>query len=143
MDRESEKTKTQLLSELESIQGLLLDDIPLLNEVIERVSAPEETTPSDVSNSEQAPPLRPHESKPTESKARGENPFLPQHIRERLKGYQVQEPTNTAEPRTYLRQQDLIDELVRSVMPRLETELRLKLATLSRDTLQQMLDESD
>ncbi|MCP8898754.1 hypothetical protein [Gilvimarinus xylanilyticus] len=142
MDRESEKTKTQLLSELESIQGLLLDDIPLLNEVIERVPETDNPSPWQGTDNEQNQ-TPPQESKPFTAKARGENPFLPQHIRERLKGYQGQESTAAAEANTHPRQQDLIDELVRSVMPQLEAELRLKLAALSHDSLQQLLHESD
>ncbi len=183
MDREKEKTKTELLSELESIQGLLLDDIPLLNEVINKTeagvklnksakphvlhSAPslqgseEEnyeldlgSAPSDGSEnnltmeSQQALfslhgydadiPQSKTNAQTTTIKAVGENPFLPQHIRERLKGNRAAEfAPNATDPIDS--QSALIEELINSVMPQLEAQLRLKLTNMTDEQLQQLL----
>ncbi|WP_020209372.1 hypothetical protein [Gilvimarinus chinensis] len=193
MDREKEKTKTELLNELESIQGLLLDDIPLLNEVIEKTEArisletpsknntdysdadrqgseeenfeldlstdvyPQSSMPpkvsetnkkSDIAESQQTlfhppqnetPDTYNHPSSlPSTSKAMGENPFLPQHIRERLKGNRAAEfalsPNSPVDT-----QSELIDELINSVMPQLEAQLRLKLSGMTEEQLQQLL----
>ncbi|UTF60891.1 hypothetical protein [Gilvimarinus sp. DA14] len=196
MDREKEQTKTELLSELESIQGLLLDDIPLLNEVIDKaetgtrvqVSSATDAQPyssESVQGSEEqnyeldlgtAPTLTPQQDSPdygdqpatnprpestldnqqplfalaqssvdssrephtASTKAMGENPFLPQHIRERLKGNRAAEFSQLSASQA-MSQNALVEELIQSVMPQLEAQLRLKLSSMTEDQLQHLL----
>ncbi|MDO3382687.1 hypothetical protein [Gilvimarinus algae] len=234
MDREREKTKSELLNELESIQGLLDDDIPLLNQVIDKLdhSNPQQsaasalrehfseedlqslqsaydalaggssTTAGDTTPASEpplrheeenyeldlgslpthtpeppAPPLEALTPKPqansplpgqrplfqapapggepanqtnTGSQQRepdagsttntAENPFLPQHIRDRLRGNRAGEFAAQSIPAYYSRQQ-LVDELIDTVMGQLETNLRLKLAVMSEQELRALLKD--
>lgn len=94
------------------------------------------------------------------AKPMGENPFLPQHIRERLHGNNppplfasetARKIATTSKPMTQLgntqprfssarptnSQQELIDSIVAKVLPEIEQELRQRLESMSRT----MLDE--
>ncbi|MDO3386301.1 hypothetical protein QWI17_10670 [Gilvimarinus sp. SDUM040013] len=75
------------------------------------------------------------------AKATGENPFLPQHIRARLRGNRAGDFAlqDTIQPREYTRGQ-LVNELIDSVMPDIEDTLRLKLAAMSDEQIKKLLD---
>lgn len=205
MGNDKSKTKSAMLSELESIKGLLLedDDIPILQEVIEPQVAdlpdplePDITLASRIiveqqqdffvadddeldtgedlldslddleektgqlTQNKSADINKPSASRPNLTKASGENPFLPEHIRARLHGnnpppsfaaatarkiagsarpvtqlgnLQAREPAN----RSANMQQDIIDSIVARMMPEMEKELRQRLEALSKA----MLDE--
>lgn len=82
-------TKDTLLDELESIKGLLDDEdaIPVLREVIESIEPLENSEPRQPSlfrSADTSPASRKRSSGVT--RASGENPFLPAHIRARLHG---------------------------------------------------------
>jgi hypothetical protein len=87
------------------------------------------------------------------AKASGENPFLPQHIRERLHGnnppplfeYEtakkiISSTKNIAhkmnKPRQYL-----VEEVMLSMMPQIEIELRHRLFAMSVEDLEKLLNE--
>jgi hypothetical protein len=226
MGEDKAKTKSAMLSELESIKGLLLedDDIPILQEVIEQQSASEsEASDADledlhfdeapsapsVATSVAAEPVTSaarviveqqqdffssiHDAdtaeelldslddleaktarittqktafensktgRPSLAKPMGENPFLPQHIRDRLHGNNppplfasetARKIATTSKPLTQLgntqsrfaghrptnSQQELIDSIVAKVLPEIEKELRQRLESMNRN----MLDE--
>lgn len=211
------KTKAEILQELESIKGLLLeeDDIPILqdmedeDEILDEhldeeyhleppllVTRHESVLPGQGSLFEEpksavakiAGQLNTHKTNPSHSalphstipeqkkpgfaaqlnnaqtnttdhrpltKASGENPFLPQHIRERLHGnnppplfeYEtakkilsstkniVQKPNK---PRQYL-----VEEVMLSMMPQIERELRHRLFAMSVEDLEKLLNDED
>lgn len=232
------KTKAAMLTELESIKGLLLeeDDIPILQEVIEQQAArtpsqqefktqelkiqeqqaiaknlaeakiireeqqdffsspiytsthtdfdldeANEDYPLDSANEllDTLSDLEKHTeevtanklfdaqkstlARPSLAKATGENPFLPQHIRERLHGNNppplfieetAKKIASTSTPsrqlgntfsfgatshatKTNHYQQDIIDSIIDKMMPDIERELRTRLETLTKA----MLDE--
>lgn len=209
------KTKAEILQELESIKGLLLeeDDIPILQDmegedetldeefhpeppmlvtrhesvlpgqtslfdesilaVTKTAYQPNKTTPTHHENTTR-PPITEHEHKkpglashlgnthsaaPTDNrplaKASGENPFLPQHIRERLHGnnppplfeYEtakkiISSTKNIAhkinKPRQYL-----VEEVMLSMMPQIEIELRHRLFAMSVEDLEKLLNEDE
>jgi len=157
--------KNALLDELESIKGLLdeqdpeplpdLDQIPVLREVIESIEPLPENRPHQ-------PPLFPETgtkpqriSRPVQAK--GENPFLPPHIRARLQGSQPtpDEPEATAHtetapkvPAEAVKQKNnrpaspsattrssLIDALVDEFRPQLEARLRARLESMTEEQL--------
>lgn len=195
------KTKTEMLQELESIKGLLLenDDIPLLQEV-EIAHQPVSISPAstnstaatlDVKTQElQTNPLshtqtslfddEPNVATPAyqdESpqdqpapktqdpkyaavtrqpiKAAGENPFLPQHIRERLHGNnppplfahetarKIMNATKSMQPKTQRPRQQLIDDVINSMLPQVESELRHRLFAMSTDELESLLKNQE
>jgi hypothetical protein len=89
------------------------------------------------------------------AKASGENPFLPQHIRERLHGnnppplfeYEaakkiISSTKNIAhkinKPRQYL-----VEEVMLSMMPQIEIELRHRLFAMSVEDLEKLLNEDE
>lgn len=229
MGENKAKTKSAMLSELESIKGLLLedDDIPILQEVIDHhaddrttdfhqdqdtdfdedlhFDEPEPTPAARMLNEQgnktsarviveqqqdffssiqdadtaeelldslddleaktsritaqksQADLLK--SNRPQLAKPLGENPFLPQHIRERLHGNnppplfasetarkiatssrpitQLGSTQSRLSSRTGNPQQELIDSIVTKVMPEIEKELRQRLESMTRN----MLDE--
>lgn len=202
------KTKAEILQELESIKGLLLeeDDIPILQTVDEDLSAPllqdmlapeplpqaivppvhtthpsvlpgqtslfgDEETPQPTAIKEpKAPPVEspapptpsPYttKTKPVSTafarpltKASGENPFLPQHIRDRLRGNnppplfefeaakKIVSATRGLVSPTPKTRQGLINEVIASIMPQVEIELRHKLLTLSTEDLEKLLND--
>ena len=162
--------KNALLNELESIKGLLdeqdteplpgLDQIPVLREVIESIEPLPEDRPHQ-------PPLFPEaNTKPPRSgrpvQAKGENPFLPPHIRARLQGNQptphwteATEQTETEQTETATRpaagagqqsdnrptpesanaRSELIEALVDECRPLLETRLRARLEAMTDEQL--------
>jgi len=158
--------KNELLSELESIKGLLneqdtesmpdVDQIPVLREVIESI----EPVPDDRPHQ---PPLFPEtNTKPQRSsrpvQAKGENPFLPPHIRARLQGNQPSphwaEPTEQAEetatrapagagkksdnrpaPQSSTARSELIEALVEELRPLLEARLKARLEAMTDEQL--------
>ena len=199
------KTKAEILQELESIKGLLLeeDDIPILqdSEVIEDESFNKPASPYTRHESvlpgqgslfgEQGPsfknsyanhtipdftaahisstvdPKHPNfasslnnsnnhssTSRPL-AKAAGENPFLPQHIRERLHGnnppplfeYETAKKIISATKSTSHKvgkpRQHLIDDVIRSMMPQIESELRHRLFAMDVEDLERLLNEDD
>lgn len=86
------------------------------------------------------------------TRAQGENPFLPQHIRARLHGNRPMPSFELAKPEPVTlkpeetpppnSRQALVDALVDATLPRLERELREKLASMSQETLKRLLNES-
>lgn len=207
------KTKAEILQELESIKGLLLeeDNIPILqdSEIIDeepigqavsetkRPVSPYTThgsvlpgqgslfgeVPHAITNTysnihKQDQQTTTHNSTPEpehkkhgfashlnnpahqqtprpQVKATGENPFLPQHIRERLHGNnppplfeyeaakKIINATKTIAPQTGKQRQQLVDELIKSVMPQVEHELRHRLFAMSVEDLEKLLNEAD
>jgi hypothetical protein len=96
----------------------------------------------------------PQYSRP-QPKATGENPFLPQHIRERLHGnnppplfeYEAAKkiinatkntPTQFNKPRKHL-----VDEVIKSLMPQIESELRHRLFAMSVEELEKILNDNE
>lgn len=213
------KTKTEMLQELESIKGLLLenDDIPLLQEVDvshhQAVPVPQPVTvpqpasmppiasssaqplattndltaqdsqvnplshtqtslfddePSGDSSltatatthlSQNQPATKAQDQKYATSprqptKAAGENPFLPQHIRERLHGNnppplfahetarKIMNATKTMQPKSQRPRQQLIDDVINSMLPQVESELRHRLFAMSIDELESLLNNN-
>lgn len=204
------KTKAEILQELESIKGLLLedDDIPILqdmegeDEVLDEefhaeppllinrhdsvipgqgslfdepksavakiaeqlgaatkshepfASLQDEKKTSFTSHLGTNQPAATGEHRPL-AKASGENPFLPQHIRERLHGnnppplfeYEaakkiISSTKNIAhkinKPRQYL-----VEEVMLSMMPQIEIELRHRLFAMSVDDLEKLLNDDE
>ena len=89
------------------------------------------------------------------AKASGENPFLPQHIRERLHGnnppplfeYETAKKIirstkniahKTSKPRQYL-----VEEVMLSMMPQIEIELRHRLFAMSVEDLERLLNDDE
>ncbi len=180
---QTRKTKTAILRELESIQGLLNenpsspldDDIPTLEEVVVEDANPgERTTPGATQKyrpegrdmralEEAAEALRrePDGEKPRATqpslfespgangspvlgRGRGENPFLPQHIRERLASNRPprsnqQAPQAKPEPSPVPSRRQLIDELLDTFVPELTSGLRKRLEQLTDEQLQALL----
>ena len=209
------KTKAEILQELESIKGLLLeeDDIPILqemegeDEILNEEFDPEPPLLNNLHESvlpgqgslfdepksaltkiadqlnTSAPLLADpgtHHSAATQehkkpgfaahpggthtgthsdhrplAKASGENPFLPQHIRERLHGnnppplfeYETAKKIinsskniahKTNKPRQYL-----VEEVMLSMMPQIERELRHRLFAMSVEDLEKLLNEDE
>lgn len=142
-------TKDTLLDELESIKGLLQDedDIPILSEVIEAIEplpAGASHQASLFSNGPQTPTRSPNRRPASITKASGENPFLPAHIRERLQGNRppplVDELTPEAIPEpTALTREALIQEVLEESLAELEEKLRERLQTLTEEQLQTLL----
>lgn len=204
------KTKAEILQELESIKGLLLeeDDIPILqdmegeDEILDEEFHPEPPVLTnrhesvlpgqgslfdepkstltkiagqlDTTTKPHEPPssLQDHKKHGFAShlgtthsgahtdhrplaKASGENPFLPQHIRERLHGnnppplfeYEtakkiISSTKNIAhkinKPRQYL-----VEEVMLSIMPQIEIELRHRLFAMSVEDLEKLLNEDE
>lgn len=192
------KTKTEMLQELESIKGLLLenDDIPLLQEVEvahQPVSTPLSAATTVLETKASEPPSKPlshtqtslfddesaSHSTVTAStssydlsapktpeqpytaamrqpvKAAGENPFLPQHIRERLHGNnppplfanvtarKIMNATKSMQPKNQRPRQQLIDEVITSMLPQIESELRHRLFAMSTDELESLLKNQE
>jgi len=198
------KTKAEILQELESIKGLLLeeDNIPILqdmedeDEVLDEEFHPEPPVliaqhesvlpgqsslfddpkpaatkiaralnASTPASQEQRNPgfsaylgvttTSAHTDNRPLAKASGENPFLPQHIRERLHGnnppplfeYEtakkiISSTKNIAhkinKPRQYL-----VEEVMLSMMPQIERELRHRLFSMSVEDLEKLLNEEE
>jgi hypothetical protein len=191
------KTKAEILQELESIKGLLLeeDDIPILQDMegedeflddefhqeppvliarhesvlpgqgslfdepksaVAKI-AQQLNTSAPASQEYKTPRAQPNtitDSRPL-AKASGENPFLPQHIRERLHGnnppplfeYETAKkiisstknsPLKTNKPRQYL-----VEEVMLSMMPQIERELRHRLFAMSVEDLEKLLNEEE
>ncbi len=167
MPQNPQKTRGEILSELESIKGLLLeeDDIPILQEVDHLASIKQ---PLSQSPNKPAQPggtqtsifdeidkipliteiatLEP--TKPPMPKAIGENPFLPQHIRERLHGnnpppiFDFDMPQKTPSGLTSKahteNRHDLVNNLINRYLPQIEQELRLKLLAMTEDELKKL-----
>lgn len=166
-------TKDTLLEELESIKGLLLepeDDIPVLHEVIESIEPLEQGAPRQSSlftTNIPAGRTAPHPRRPAPTKASGENPFLPAHIRARLHGNRPppgfdsessSAPAHDAAPTpdktpvpdkteslnrsaADINREQLVNELLSELQPLLEAQLRDKLNSLSREQLHQLMDQ--
>lgn len=202
------KTKAEMLQELESIKGLLLeeDNIPVLQEIEQEIEQEiaddqheelldfsdtpdhsqspffnrptqhfteyqeslfpdfhEKAVPSSVKTNASVdnnytsrfaqptmqPPARPL------AKASGENPFLPQHIRERLHGNnppplfeyetakKIINATKNIEHKINKPRQHLVDEILTGMMPQIERELRHRLFAMSIEELQKLLDSDE
>jgi hypothetical protein len=172
MPQNPQKTKGEILLELESIKGLLLeeDDIPILQEVDhhhhpellkednkelpKKPAQPGGTQTSIFDELEDIPIITDlvavdsqthNQSMP---KALGENPFLPQHIRERLHGNNpppifdfdlTQKSNNNLKPKSHIENRhDLVNDLVKRYLPQIEQELRLKLLAMTEDELKKL-----
>ncbi len=163
----TDQTRAELLRELENLRAQLAatdegdedqDQIPLLIDKVENAmsdaaagnrnrarkaqkkSATSGATPGRLSSEATSPP-----------KGRGDNPFLPQHIRDRLEerrqaladdiaqasSFFPAKPDRprTAAPKLDLLpgEQSLVDDLVAEYLPRIETELRRRLARQFKD----------
>lgn len=104
-------------------------------------------------------------NRPTLAKASGENPFLPEHIRSRLHGNnppplfafetaqkiaRSNRPTqllgntqnNALLTKPVTHQQELINELIESILPELERELRERLEMMSKEMLEILIAEN-
>lgn len=89
------------------------------------------------------------------AKASGENPFLPKHIRERLHGNnppplfeyetakKIVNSTKNIANKMNKPRQILVDEVVNSLMPQIEAELRHRLLAMSVEDLEKLLHEED
>lgn len=162
MPQNPQKTKGEILSELESIKDLLIeeDDIPILQEVHlhsehslptkspTRVPGGTQTSLFDELTSD-IPTITELAHTDTDlrniPKAMGENPFLPQHIRARLHGnnpppvFDLSAATSTTKSTGKIEtRQDLINELMKKILPQIEQELRLKLLTMTEDELRKL-----
>jgi hypothetical protein len=134
-----------------------IHDADTAEELLDSLDDLEEKTSRITAQKNQADSLR--ANRPVLAKPLGENPFLPQHIRERLHGNNppplfasetARKIATTSRPVTQLgstqsrfanrpnnAQQELIDSIVARVMPEIEKELRQRLESMSRS----MLDE--
>jgi hypothetical protein len=204
------KTKAEILQELESIKGLLLeeDDIPILQDMEDQdefldevfndeppvlinlhepsaprpgsaVDAPKFATDKiatqvdtgnrlrDVSPAIQEhrktyssiPTLDNHPAHHSDNrplaKASGENPFLPQHIRERLHGNnppplfeyetakKILNSTKNIANKTNKPRQYLVEEVMLTMMPQIERELRHRLFAMSVGDLEKLLNDDE
>jgi len=204
------KTKAEILQELESIKGLLLeeDDIPILqdmegeDEILDEEFHPE--PPVLINRHESVLPGQgslfdepksamtkiaeqldtatkfheshssaqehkktgfashlgaAHSSSHTDNrplaKASGENPFLPQHIRERLHGNnppplfeyetakKIISSTKNIAHKTNKPRQYLVEEVMLSMMPQIERELRHRLFAMSVEDLEKLLNDDE
>lgn len=89
------------------------------------------------------------------AKASGENPFLPQHIRERLHGNnppplfeyetakKIISSTKNIAHKTNKPRQYLVEEVMLSMMPQIEIELRHRLFAMSVEDLEKLLNEDE
>lgn len=89
------------------------------------------------------------------AKASGENPFLPQHIRERLHGNnppplfeyetakKIVSATKNMAHKTNKPRQALVDEVIHGLMPQIEAELRHRLFAMSVEDLEKLLNEDE
>ena len=202
------KTKAEILQELESIKGLLLeeDDIPILqdmegeDEILSEEFHPEPPllntrhesilpgqgslfddpksaltkiadqlhTSTPLSGTHQSATTQDHrkpgfathtgsshaEHRPL-AKASGENPFLPQHIRERLHGNnppplfeyetakKIISSTKNIAHKTNKPRQYLVEEVMLSMMPQIERELRHRLFAMSVEDLEKLLNDDE
>lgn len=205
------KTKAEILQELESIKGLLLeeDDIPILqdmedeDEILDEDFHPEppmltrhesvlpgqtslfddptpaatklahlNKTTSAAHENTMHPPIieqdhkkhgfasqlshaNAHADNRPLAKASGENPFLPQHIRERLHGNnppplfeyetakKIISSTKNIAHKTNKPRQYLVEEVMLSMMPQIERELRHRLFAMNVDDLEKLLNEDE
>jgi hypothetical protein len=203
------KTKAEILQELESIKGLLLeeDHIPILqdmegeDEILDEdfhlapatrinhhkstlpgqtslfdepkptlLKMTEQLDPTTTSNLQSSPqdhktsvlasrlsttPSSSHNDQRPLAKASGENPFLPQHIRERLHGnnppplfeYETAKKiigsTKNIAHKTNKPRQYLVEEVMLNMMPQIERELRHRLFAMSVEDLEKLLNEDE
>lgn len=96
-----------------------------------------------------------HQSQRPLAKASGENPFLPQHIRERLHGNnppplfeyetakKIISSTKNIAHKTNKPRQYLVEEVMLSMMPQIERELRHRLFAMSVEDLEKLLNEDE
>lgn len=149
-------TKDTLLAELESIKGLLDDEdaIPVLREVIESIEPLDGTQPRQPSlfqspaSKDKTPATSKRSSNVT--RASGENPFLPAHIRARLHGNRPppnwdqptveDSPESTTASQALINRQQLIDQLVQECLPEMEAKLRQRLHEATEEQLQHWLE---
>jgi hypothetical protein len=103
------------------------------------------------SRSTHYPPLHPDTTSPLRGK--GENPFLPQHIRERLQGNPFSKKsvrqanehnasTINEQPRPYSLD-TIIDEIVADTLPRIEAKLRAKLSDIAPEEIETLIKLSE
>lgn len=163
MSDKREKTRSELLNELQSIQGLLdNDDIPLLEEVIDHLddayaasewqteadrpakgdhqqdasSAKSNTLKTADAKAKLATEQQPHQQQAqTRAGAFAENPFLPQHIRSRLKGNRAGDFGSETDRVKNTQRQQLLDEVIDDLLPQLKATLRTKLSQLTNEQL--------
>ncbi len=203
------KTKAEILQELESIKGLLLeeDDIPILQDMegedellnlefhaeppvlinrhesvlpgqtslfdepksavakiakqLDTAKSPDphswqqEHKKTSAASHSSITPSGSHTDHRTLAKASGENPFLPQHIRERLHGNnppplfeyetakKILNSTKNIAHKTNKPRQYLVEEVMLSMMPQIERELRNRLFAMSVEDLETLLNEDE
>ncbi|QEI12006.1 hypothetical protein [Cellvibrio japonicus] len=89
------------------------------------------------------------------AKATGENPFLPQHIRERLHGNnppplfeyetarKIVNSTKDIQHKINQPRQHLVNQVITQLMPLIEKELRQRLYAMSVDELEKLLNEDE
>lgn len=149
-------TKETLLDELESIKGLLLDedDIPILSEVIESIEPLPDHQARQRSLFASSPVAGQRDAAPRPAsitRASGENPFLPQHIRERLHGNRPPPLVDeTPAPHSLGKVDDapapvsraaLINEVVQASLPDIESRLRARLDAMTDEQLLNLMSE--
>lgn len=164
------KNKTEILQELESIQRLLLEDgIPVLEA---EISIPQEpphqsslfdessvAMKADLQQDACNMPSRLTHYSPSSSatssplRGNGENPFLPQHIRDRLQG----NPFNTTvtipsqqrhisvpqKPAHSSSLERIINEIVADTLPRIEAKLRARLSDIAPEEIETLIKLSN
>lgn len=180
------KTKAEMLQELESIKGLLLEeeDIPILQPADYADLQPPTTSPvmrphasvlpgqgslfDDPGSLKPAttnsiPPINVQPNKAVApamanripTKPSGENPFLPEHIRQRLHGNnppplfeyetarKIATSTQQFQSTPKISRHQLVNDVINSLMPDIETELRHRLFAMSTEDLEQLLMNDD
>lgn len=181
------KTKAEMLQELESLKGLLLEeeDIPILQpedyepenygiaqptrshpSVLPGQGSLFDETPGARTSSSTAKSIAPINVPPsktatpvstnrTPAKPSGENPFLPEHIRQRLHGNnppplfeyetikKITSATKQFQAKSGSTRQQLIDDVIEGLIPQIETELRHRLFAMSTEELEQLLLSGD
>jgi len=145
-------------------QGSLFGDVDATRTPVENTRADEggENLPSEQQHPTQndtlavaAPQTSPsHKSQP-QAKAQGANPFLPEHIRARLHGNNPLPSYDVAPPPVHSRgskasntkdnpsRQRLINEVLASMMPKIEQELKFRLYSMSVADLEKLLEDDD
>jgi hypothetical protein len=177
----AKKTKKELLEELESIKGILLqEEGPSVLHLEPQPIEEEKKEPTTVLEEELAKRLKevaekqemplPQRKPLVTPKANGENPFLPRHIRERLKGNNIipsyeleaaQKIISATKSSSYSLNSDvvvnnfsaihknfltkprehLVEDVVKSLKPQIEAELRQRLATMPVEALEELLSD--
>ncbi|MEN0036484.1 MAG: hypothetical protein AAGC78_05430 [Cellvibrio sp.] len=125
------------------------------DEHVNTPSSPDTKKPGFVSHLTNNSHVATHQPQRNLAKASGENPFLPQHIRERLHGNnppplfeyetakKIISSTKNIANKTNRPRQYLVEAVMLSMMPQLERELRNHLFAMSVEDLEKLLNEDE